>query len=327
MRMLVDGDGKSCGRSGRPNGQNRHDIAPAFLYMIPVVHGSFRGRGCAAPREEHPESLVHERGKRMRSLVRRWALVVLLLAVAVVPVYADSGKQTLSQVSTFDALMRGCFDGIIPVAAVSRYGDFGIGTFHGLDGEMVILDGKVFKVPVDGKPVPARPDWTIPFLSVTFFKADKHHNVQAGADLKAVSRDIESGLPSKNFFYAIRIDGKFQKVQTRSVAKQLPPYPALLEAVKKQVVFDLADVEGTAVGFWCPTYVKGINIPGFHLHFLTKDLKAGGHLLDFIAEKAVVKIHKMNEFFMILPDTPVFGKMDFTIDEGTDMKDIVKPGS
>lgn len=259
--------------------------------------------------------------------MKRWVLVALLLAVAVVPAHADSGKQTLSQVSTFDALMRGCFEGIIPVAAVSRYGDFGIGTFHGLDGEMVILDGKVFKVPIDGKPVLARPDWTIPFLSVTFFRTDERHTVQAGADLKAVSRDIESYLPSKNFFYAIRIDGKFQNVLTRSVAKQLPPYPTLLEAVKEQAVFDLADVEGTAVGFWCPAYVKGINVPGFHLHFLTKDLKAGGHLLDFTAEKAVVKIHKMKKFFMILPDTPAFEKMDFTIDQGTDVKNIVKPES
>jgi len=242
--------------------------------------------------------------------------------MAYAPAYGDSGKTTLNQISTLDALAQGYFDGMIPVSKVSKYGNFGIGTFQGLDGEMLVLDGKVYQVPVSGVVRTADPKWTIPFMSVTFFKPGPERKIQPGTGMKACVQESEATVPSKNFFYAIRIDGKFEKVKTRSVAKQSAPYPTLAEAAKTQAVFDLSNVEGTAIGFWCPTYVKGINLPGYHLHFITKDGKAGGHVLDFTTKNAVVKVQKMNDFNMMLPDTPAFGRLDFTTDRSAEVKKV-----
>ena len=169
---------------------------------------------------------------------------------------------------------------------------------------MVVIDGKVYQVPVTGVVRPADPKWTTPFMAVTFFKPDMKPKVQPASDMKTLTQALEASFPSRNFFYAIRIDGTFKQVKTRSVAKQSRPYPTLIEAAKTQAVFELKDVEGTALGFWCPAYVKGINLPGYHLHFISKDRKSGGHILDFTTKDVTVKVEQINGFSMILPDTP-----------------------
>lgn len=45
-------------------------------------------------------------------------------------------------------------------------------------------------------------------------------------------------------------------------------------------MFDFADVNGVMVGFRLPAFMAGVNVPGYHMHFLTEDLTAGGHVLD-----------------------------------------------
>jgi acetolactate decarboxylase len=75
----------------------------------------------------------------------------------------------------------------------------------------------------------------------------------------------------------------------------------LTEVTKNQAVFEFHDIEGTIVGFRCPPYVSGINVPGYHLHFLTKDRAAGGHVLDFIVGDASMYIDDTSEFTMSLP--------------------------
>src|SRR5215472_16103940 len=48
---------------------------------------------------------------------------------------------TMFQVSTVTALVEGIFQGAVRVATLREHGDLGLGTFEGLDGEMVIVDG------------------------------------------------------------------------------------------------------------------------------------------------------------------------------------------
>ena len=48
---------------------------------------------------------------------------------------------TLFQVSTSAALVEGLYQGSVRVSRLLRHGDFGVGTFVDLDGEMVVLEG------------------------------------------------------------------------------------------------------------------------------------------------------------------------------------------
>jgi acetolactate decarboxylase len=219
--------------------------------------------------------------------------------------YADNpvaGRETLTQVSTINALMVGVYDGVITGGELKGYGDFGIGTFEGLDGEMVELDGKLYQIKADGIAYAVADSLELPFAEVTFFDNEREGEIASGTSLAQLQQILDQMLPSPNIFCAIKIKGTFSNVKTRSVPRQVKPYPVLTEVTKNQSVFELNNVDGTIVGFRCPEYVSGVNVPGYHLHFITSDFKAGGHILDLVVGNATATLDYTPEFLMILPE-------------------------
>jgi len=223
------------------------------------------------------------------------------------------GRETLTQVSTIDALMLGAYDGIMDFKTLKDYGDFGIGTFEGLDGEMLGFDGKFYQVKADGVAYQVIDSMLTPFSAVTFFDTDLEESLPEGMDYEQLPDFMEDLLPTGNIFYALRIDGEFSYVKTRSFPAQEKPYPPLAELTANQ--FEFTDEEGVIVGFICPEYVSGVNVPGYHLHFLTSNRDAGGHVLAFTVKQAVITVDYTSEFLMILPDdNSDFYKLDLTGD-------------
>jgi acetolactate decarboxylase len=219
--------------------------------------------------------------------------------------YADNpiaNRETLTQVSTINALMAGVYDGMITSGQLKGYGDFGIGTFEGLDGEMVELDGILYQIKADGVAYAVDDSLKLPFAAVTFLDSDREGKIAPGTALTQTQQILDQMIPSPNIFCAIKIKGTFGYVKTRSVPKQTKPYPILTEVTKNQSVFELNDVEGTIVGFRCPQYVNGVNVPGYHLHFLTADFKAGGHVLELNTADVMATLDYTPGFFMILPE-------------------------
>src|SRR5262249_33600418 len=77
---------------------------------------------------------------------------------------------TLFQVSTTGALVQGVYKGAVTVGELRKHGDFGLGTFEGLDGEMVVVDGRFYQVRSDGR-ITEPPDTApVPFAVVTTFQ-------------------------------------------------------------------------------------------------------------------------------------------------------------
>ena len=223
------------------------------------------------------------------------------------------GRDVLFQTSTLPALMQGSLDGELTCGRLKAHGDFGLGTFHALDGEMIVLDGRIYRIPADGVAQPVTDDAeTTPFAAVTFFEPDKTTTLTGSLDFKHLSAAIDAMLPTKNVPYAVKITGKFKHVKTRSVPRQSKPYPPLVEIAAKQPTFELHTVEGTAVGFRLPDYVQGVNVPGYHLHFLTADRKAGGHILKLTASDVKVEIDSCSAIHVSLPSTPAFRKANLT---------------
>jgi len=223
----------------------------------------------------------------------------------------DSGStEIVYQVSTLNALMQGVYDGEIPIGQLTQEGDLGIGTFDGLDGEMVVLDGLVYQVRADGKAVEVEDEVKTPFAVVTFFDPEQQVQLTGIEDYAGLQAELDKLLPSPNMFYAFRIDGSFDYVKTRSVPKQNKPYPPLVEVTNLQPTFEFQDVQGTLVGFWCPSFVEGINMPGYHLHFLTEDRTAGGHLLGCALTEGSVSVDIKTEFQMLLPQNEHFALID-----------------
>lgn len=249
-------------------------------------------------------------------------LVVVCCFFVATPCFA--GEDTLTQVSTIDALMTGVYDGPTTLGELGTKGDFGLGTFAALDGEMILLDGVFYQVTATGAVLKPGPGVKTPFAAVTFFKADRTVPLRKGTTFKSFTTESEKAFPTRNAFYAVKVKGTFRMVKTRSVPAQERPYRPLAEVVKTQPVFDFADVAGTLVGFWCPSFVKGVNVPGYHLHFLRADGKRGGHVLDFVVDKAILEIDDTRELSLILPDDAAFDKADLERDREKELKAVEK---
>ncbi|MCH2170448.1 acetolactate decarboxylase [Myxococcota bacterium] len=214
-------------------------------------------------------------------------LSLLLRTLAVVPfllfcLSASAGgrSETIFQVSTLDALIEGDFAGRMRFRKLAHRGDFGLGTFDRLDGEMVALGGSFYRVRTDGAVYPVEACETTPFAAVTFFAPETSFHLNDAATCADVFSEIESRMLPSKLPLAIQIEGQFSKLETRSVPVQSKPYPPLATVIAQETLFDLYDVEATLVGFWFPETFGGINAAGFHFHALTDDMQAGGHVLD-----------------------------------------------
>jgi acetolactate decarboxylase len=220
------------------------------------------------------------------------------------------GTDTLYQASTINALMEGVYDGTTTIAELKDNGDFGIGTFDALDGEMVGMDGVFYQVKADGTVLTVADDARTPFAVVKSFSPGVIVPISGSRDLDGLMRELDALLPTKNTFYAIRIEGTFPRIKARSVPAQRKPYPGLAEAARNQSVFEFSHIRGTIIGFRSPEFVQGINLPGYHFHFISADRKAGGHLLGCLIEGATVALDETGDFRLALPESAEFRRSD-----------------
>jgi len=241
----------------------------------------------------------------MRYIIHAFILT-FLSAIPGAILHAQDKNETVFQTSTLSALMEGVYDGNTTFAELKKEGDFGLGTLNGLDGEMVGFGGAFYQITSDGKAHEIPDDAVTPFAVVTFFEPDKTVAIDGPLGCGDLEKYILEQLPSDNIFYAIKIDGKFESVKTRSVPKQSEPFPPLAEVVKIQSVFELENVEGTIAGYWFPDYLSAVNAAGFHFHFLTADKKTGGHVLDCRASKVKIGIDYNDDLQISLPKTENF---------------------
>jgi len=228
---------------------------------------------------------------------------------------APEDLETLYQVSTIDALMQGVLDGMQPVGELKKHGDFGIGTFHALDGEMIVLDGKVYQVKADGRVYAVLDNATTPHASVTHFNSDVSVTTVRSMNFSEFTTEMSGRLPSQNMIYAVRMHGTFPKMKVRAIPAQQKPYPTLTDAAKNQSVYTYTDTKGTVIGFYTPVFFKGLNVAGYHLHFLSDDRLTGGHILDFfVPSNTKVEYDITPAFAMPLPTSGAFTGVDLSQD-------------
>lgn len=253
------------------------------------------------------------------------SLIIIVLALAAAGCgKTEVNRDILYQVSTINALTEGAYGGQLSCGELKKQGDFGIGTFEGLDGEMILLDGSVYQVKADGFAYPAADDAKTPFACVTFFDPDNSLKIYHITDYENLKTVLDSLNANKNVFYAVKITGDFKYVKTRSVPKQQKPYPPLVEVTAKQPTFEFNDVKGVLVGFYCPAMAQGINVPGYHLHFLSSDKKSGGHLLECQVQNANVEIDTTPVFQMVLPTDEESGRLNLAGDKSKEIEKAEK---
>lgn len=207
----------------------------------------------------------------------------------------------LFQTSTIDALLSGSYEGDVSFAELRARGDFGLGTFDALDGEMIGLDGDFYQIKADGRAYEVDEQTKTPFAVVTFFEPREIRHLPAPMDHAAFRAYLDGVVADVATCHAVRVDGHFGYVKTRSVPRQHKPYPSLVEVVEHQVTFELHDVRGSLVGFRFPDYVGGLNVAGYHFHFITEDRSAGGHLLEFQMTRGELRVDHESDLNLELP--------------------------
>ena len=236
--------------------------------------------------------------------------------VAALGAMLDVRHDTIHQVSTSGALVEGVYQGCVRVADILRHGDFGLGTFDGLDGEGVLLDGKCWQARSDGSVREAPKDALAPFWVVTHFAAEETRQLNDVRDWDDLVTRIDALRPSENIFASIRIRGRFDRIRYRVACKTTPGVD-LVAATSHQAEFCFEDVEGVLVGFWTPTFARTINVPGYHLHFMSADHTHAGHVLDLSAESLTLELDLDSNLRLALPETPAFLAADLRADPTT----------
>lgn len=232
--------------------------------------------------------------------------------------YLQVEHATLFQVSTAGALVEGLYHGEVTIGELREHGDFGLGTFDSLDGEMVVLDGHFYQVRGDGAVAEVGENVRTPYAMLTRFPAGASVPLADVIDLADLQRQLDPLRDSQNVFYAIQIDGEFTSVATRSV-RPTPDGVPLVAAAAQQSEFQLHNIAGTLIGFWSPGYLQTILVPGYHLHFLSKDRRSGGHLLGCAGHGLRAQVRRLADFRVSLPESTSFLHADLSRNPAEDL--------
>jgi acetolactate decarboxylase len=240
---------------------------------------------------------------RLRAVLdERWIRSLHVETLREEELHAGREPHVLFQASTIGALLEGAYDGDLSFAELGEHGDLGLGTLNGLDGEMIALDGSFYRAGVDGTVAEIGGAERTPFAVVTSFEPAVDVEIEGPLEHDALLARLDELIPAGAASCAIRIDGRFGLVRARSVPRQSPPYRPLTEVVAGQHVFGLANLEGTMLGFRFPDYAEGIEVSGYHLHFISEDRTRGGHVLGSRCEGALrVRLDPSSDLHVELP--------------------------
>ena len=234
-------------------------------------------------------------------LDERWIRSLHVESMRHADLHAEREAHVLFQASTIGALLDGSFDGDLTFAELAERGDLGLGTLNSLDGEMIAIDGEFLRADVDGNVTAVAPTNRTPFAVVTQFEPTIEGEVFAGLDHESILDALDSMARAARSSFAVRLDGRFALVRARSVPRQEPPYRPLAEVVADQHVFELTDVEGSMIGFRFPAYVEGIEVAGYHLHFISDDRRRGGHVLGSRSRGLRARLDPSDDLHVELP--------------------------
>lgn len=210
-------------------------------------------------------------------------------------------EHTAVQAGTLDALMAGGYTGDTSLGELLRLGSHGIGTVQSLDGELIVIDGEAWSAHADGTVTRLDPKMRTPFAVVTGFNPTLTASIETRLTLRELHTAIDGLAPPSAPVLAIRIDGTFSHLSLRSVEKQDPPYKPLREIVAHQTEWSITAATGTVVGFRFPDATAGVEVPGYHLHFISDDRSIGGHVLSLVLDHGTVAIDPCRDLHVELP--------------------------
>lgn len=235
----------------------------------------------------------------------RWLVIPAMSAL-----FGCAQPQVIWQSGPTIGLLNGVYDGTETVADIKKHGDQGVGLWDKANGEGLIVDGVFYQVTVDGVAHVKQDDDIMSWVMISPFQVEQTIALPAGTTLKNIGAYVDKLLPTVNTFYALRLEGTFRFVQSRSVPEQHKPYPPFSEVEQHEVKFDFDNVQGVMVGFRSPPYVTNMSVPNYHVHFLNQEKTSGGHVLEFVTDDVRLLINRVDDFYTLIPTTREFEDAD-----------------
>ncbi len=219
-------------------------------------------------------------------------------------------QNKMYQVSTLQALALGYSKAVVTVGELLQEGTTGLGTFEDVNGEMVVMDGRCYRADQDGNVTEVPSDTGVPFAAVAALQGEQGFQVKDIPDIEVLRTELTKKIEEQfglNSMHVVRIDGVFAKVDARSEAPYRSHHITLKEVLSRnQKAFIFENIRGSLVGVYFPDYMDGINMPGWHLHFLSDDRSKGGHAFDVSTTEGTVKVDKITRIEINLPKEAAF---------------------
>lgn len=233
------------------------------------------------------------------------------------PLLGVNTSKLLFHAGLISAFVGGLYDGFFPLPELLTHGDFGIAAPDSLNGELTLLDGRIYQFMADGR-TSVRTFGKTSYAAVCHFRPDTLFSWIGPVSQTEFQKRLDSLRQNPNSMYAIRISGQLQSIRTRafpaSAQSSKTPAPPLADLLTQQRFFQGQNVRGTMVGFWIPTYLSSINVPGYHFHFVANDLQLGGHVTHAVLGNVTVELMQLHDLELQLPDSEAFKRFRFPSD-------------
>lgn len=230
------------------------------------------------------------------------------------------------QVSTLQALALGYSRAVLSAGELLAEGDTGLGTFEDVNGEMIVMDGHCFRADQDGNVTEIPPETGVPFAAVAKLYGEQEFLLKDMPDISYIRAELTRKIEERfglNSMHVVRIDGVFEKVDARSEAPYRSHHISLKEILgQNQKAFIFENIRGSLVGVYFPDYMDGINMPGWHLHFLSEDRTIGGHVFDVSIREGTAKVDKITNIYINLPKEAAFDTYSLKQDLQEEIKSV-----
>lgn len=250
----------------------------------------------------------------LKNLVRLASLTSLMIANCHASAQTSHEMQgafptvSLFQLGNASALFSGAIEGNMTYRELRSKGDFGLGTFNSIDGEMVALDGSFYKISQKGETIPVDPNWKTPFVELVKFSQNKTVQFEKIDSYAVLKQLIQVNLDNKNIPYAMKVTGTFNFLKLRSRSSRA----ALQSQDVIEETYSVKNIKGALVGFWFPQYLLNLTVPEFHFHFIADNRKLSGHVLELRAESASVSVNKIDQIELMFPQTLIYKNAKIT---------------
>lgn len=222
------------------------------------------------------------------------------------------GDNQLYQFSVVNALMAGYAEGGLPVSKFLEKGNIGLGTFDGLQGELVILDRIAYRLTSEGSVTSVSSNEKLPYALVANFVSQKDWKSSV-LDRKSLETYLRKR--AKNHFLIFKIEAHFDTMSCRTVSGQRYKGESLTKLSKDASKKTFTNMKGSIVGIFTPHVWEGISVAGQHMHFIDENRLAGGHILDFQAKDAIIQEATSSNIQVELPKTgSAFDEVDLDAD-------------